>query len=88
MQSTGASSIRHLAEITGEDWSYIARLLRILKLPEPIKSFLLENQGPAVVKYFHLRRLLELARLGDEDVQFARFRQILEEARLVGPSIL
>ena len=32
-ESTGAKSVRALSEITGEDWSYIAKVLRTLELP-------------------------------------------------------
>jgi len=77
MQSTGASSIRHLAEIAGEDWSHIARVLRILELPSPIRDFLRCHPDPLIVKKFHLRRLLELVHLGDADLQFSRFREVL-----------
>lgn len=80
MQSTGASSIRHLAEITGDDWSYIARLLRIIKLPESIKCFLIEQQNPVIMKHFHLRRLLEIVRL-PADAQIQRLRTICEECQ-------
>jgi len=76
-ESAGVHSVRGLSEITGEDWSYIARLLRILKLPESIKKVLLENQNPAIVKHFHLRRLLEIVRLSP-NIQTQRFGEIME----------
>ena len=31
------------------------------------------------MKHFHLRRLTELVRLADENLQFARFRKMLDE---------
>ena len=62
-ESNGAKSVRALSEITGEDWSYIARVLKTLELPESIQKFLNENQQPEVVKHFHLRRLLEITRI-------------------------
>ena len=77
MQSTGASSIRHLAEITGEDWSYLAKIFRILELPEEIRNFLRKNLYPELVKYFHLRCLLEIVRL-PKHAQTQRFREICE----------
>jgi len=80
MQSTGASSIRQLAEITGEDWSYIAKLLKILDLPEGIREYLRNPNEPEVFKYFHLRRLLELVRLTDQDAQTERFCHMLQDA--------
>ena len=78
-ESTGIQSVRGLSEITGEDWSYIARVLRTLELPAPIRDYLQSHRDPAVVTTFHLRRLTELVRLGDEDIQFARFRKMLDE---------
>lgn len=78
-ESTGIKSVRGLAEVTGEDWSTIARVLKTLELPLPIQEFLNSHTEPAVVKHFHLRRLLELVRLGDKELQFARFREMLDE---------
>lgn len=79
-ESTGIKSVRGLAEITGEDWSYIARVLKTLDLPAPIQEFLNTHQEPAIVKRFHLRVLLELVRMGDEADQLAKFRELLEES--------
>ena len=70
-ESSGVKSVRGLSEITGEDWSYIARVLKTLELPELIQTFLNQNQDPAIIKHFHLRRLLELARL-PQDAQIQR----------------
>ncbi len=78
-QSAGVKSVRGLSEITGEDWSYIARVLKTLELPESIQSFLKESQEVEIVKHFHLRRLLEVVRLGDEPRQLALFRTMLDE---------
>lgn len=82
MESTGASSIRQLAEMTGEDWSYIAKLLRILDLPPGIREFLAKNPFPEIVKYFHLRRLLEIVDIKDGDQQMTRFRKIVSELKI------
>ena len=82
-ESTGVKSVRSLSEITGEDWSHIARVLKTLELPESIQSFLNKNQHPEIVKHFNLRCLLELVRLGGEATQFARFRQMLDEVGLL-----
>lgn len=78
-ESTGIQTVRGLSEITGEDWSYIAKVLKTLELPEGIRDFLLKNPFQQIVKYFHLRRLLEILRAGDEETQFARFRKILSQ---------
>ncbi len=76
-ESSGIRSVRGLSEITGEDWSHIARVLKTLDLPEAIQKFLNENQQPEIVKHFHLRRLLELVRLPTLDVQMLRFREMM-----------
>ena len=76
-ESAGVKSVRGLSEITGEDWSYIARVLKTLKLPEPIQCFFRKNRLVSVVKYFHLSRLLELVRLEEEHAQMARFSDML-----------
>lgn len=68
-----------LIPATGEDWSYKARVLKTLELPESIQSFLKDNQQREIVKHFHLRRLLEIVRLGHEPSQLAQFRRILAE---------
>ncbi len=69
------NTVRGLSEITGEDWSYIAKILRVLSLLEPIKDFLRNNKNdPAIVKFFNLRRLLEIVRQGEEKSQLVRFK--------------
>jgi len=80
--STGIRSVRALSEITGEDWSYIARILKTLELAEPIQKFLKDNQQPAIMKLFNLRCLLEIVRLGDESSQLAKFREMFDEFTL------
>ena len=78
-ESTGIKSVRGLSEITGEDWSSVARVLKTLELPESIQSFLKDNQQPEIVNYFNLRRLIEIVRLGPEQSQLAQFRTMLDE---------
>lgn len=77
--ATGVKSIRGLSEITGEDWSYIAKVLRTLELPAPIQEYLKNHQNPETIKSFHLKRLLELVRLGEENVQFVRFQAMIRD---------
>lgn len=84
-ESTGIKSVRGLAEIKGEDWSSIAKVLRTLELSGKIKDFLSKNPFPEFVKHFHLRRLLELVRLGDGNAQLARFREIIEQIQAECP---
>jgi len=79
-EAYGINSIRGLAKMIGEDWSCIARILKTLDLSEPIKAFLRENKDdPALVKFFNLRRHLEIVKQGEERFQLARFREYMEE---------
>jgi len=79
-EAHGVNSVRGIAKITGEDWSYIAKILRTLSLPEPIKDFLKNNKhDPAILRFFHLRKLLNIIRQGEERLQLARFRELMEE---------
>ena len=79
-EAHGVKTVRGLSKLTGEDWSYIARILRTLELPEPVKGFLQSNKSePVIVRFFHLRRLLDIVRQGEERLQLARFRELMEE---------
>ena len=79
-ESHGVNSIRALARITGEDWSYIAKIIRTLELSESIKEFLRSNKSdPAILQFFHLRKLLDIVRQGEERLQLSRFRELMEE---------
>jgi len=79
-ESHGVSSIRGLAKLTGEDWSYIAKIIRTLELPDSIKDFLRNNKSdPAILQFFHLRKLLDIVRQGEERLQLSRFRELIEE---------
>jgi len=79
-EAHGVNTVRGLSEITGEDWSYIAKVLRLLDLPEQIKDFLRNNKNdPAIVKLFNLARLLDIVRQGEEGVPLVKFREYLEK---------
>lgn len=79
-ESQGVNSIRGLAKITGEDWSYIAKIIKTIDLPDPIKYFLRSNKSdPVILQFFHLRRLLDIVRQGEERQQLTRFREMIEE---------
>ena len=79
-RTAGIKSVRGLSEVTGEDWSYIARILKTFELPESMQTFLKENQQPGILECFNLRRLVELVRIPDEHRKLMRFRQLLDEA--------
>lgn len=86
--STGIKSVRGLSEITGEDWSYIARVLKTLELPVTIQDFLNAHREAPNLKHFNLRRLLEIVRAGNEDLQYARFRETLEHVGSLSAELL
>ena len=72
--------IRGLSKITGEDWSYIAKVLRTLELPESVKEFLKNNKNNiSVVKCFNLRKLMDIVRQGEQRLQLAKFSELMEE---------
>ncbi len=80
-ESHGVSSVRSLSKITGEDWSYIAKVLRTLDLSDPVKEYLRENkENHAVIRFFNLKRLLDIVKQGEERFQLSRFRQLMEES--------
>lgn len=73
-------SVRALAGVTGEDQSYILRVLKTLALAEPIKDYLRTHKNdPVVVKFFHLRILLDIVRQGEERLQLGRFMGYMDE---------
>jgi hypothetical protein len=79
-ESHGVNSIRELGKIAGEDWSYIAKIVRTLDLPEVVKDFLRNNKNdPAILRFFHLRRLLDIVRESEERLQIGRFRELMQE---------
>ena len=78
-ESHGVNSVRGLSGITGENWSYIAKILKTLALPESIKDFLkCRKNDHAIIKFFHLRTLLDIVRQGEERLQLARFKEFLD----------
>jgi len=79
-EAHGINTVRGLSKLTGENWSYIAKVLRILTLIEFIKDFLTNHKNnSAVVKFFHLYRLLDIIRQGEEQSQLSRFRELIED---------
>ena len=74
------NTVRGLSKMTGEDWSYIAKILRVLLLPESVKDFLRNNKSnPDIVKFFTIRRILDIVRQGEEKLQLSYFRELIEK---------
>jgi hypothetical protein len=81
MQEMGARNVRDFARRSGEDWSVVARHLRLLRLPTGILDFLTHRQTPAVLQHFTTKRLDGLTRM-PEDQALAAFAR---DAALVQP---
>ena len=78
MARHGCKSIRALSRITGEDWSRICRILKILELPAPVLDYLRTHDSPALVRCFSEKRLHELREMGDPEKIWDRFRSLLK----------
>jgi len=63
MKTLGCKSIRQYARITGNDFSIVAKYLRILSLPKNIIKFLSSNQTPNVLRICSLRYLDKLTKI-------------------------
>jgi hypothetical protein len=77
MERQGLKTTRAVARVTGEDHSRIARVLKILELPEPVLEYLRAHDTPAVVGYFTEGRLRELVGLKDPRRIWQRFQEMI-----------
>jgi len=76
-EAYGINSIRGLAKMIGEDWSHISRILKTLDLPKPIREYFKSNRSnPDFVKFFNLRRILDVVRQDEERLQLACFHEL------------
>jgi hypothetical protein len=80
MKERRMRSYRALSLLLGEPVNRVGRHIKLLELPEPVKTFLREHREPQYLRYFTERRLQELLRLGDARVAWRRFRQMVQEA--------
>jgi hypothetical protein len=55
----------------------VRRHLRLLDLPQGIRDYLRDHRSPALMRFFSLRELLKLTRLGDEKLVIRQFRELL-----------
>jgi hypothetical protein len=79
MERRGLKTVRAVARVTGEDWSRIAKVLKILELPEPVLEYLRTHDSPEVVNCFTEGRLRKLVALKKDPLIWNRFRALLEE---------
>jgi hypothetical protein len=77
MERQGLKTTRAVARVTGEDHSRIARVLKILELPEPVLDYLRSHDSPALVGYFTEGRLRELVALKDPRRIWGTFQEML-----------
>jgi len=73
-------SIRDFARRTGRDHSFVARHLRVLKLPDEVLTYLEENQTPETLQHFPIKRLDALTRLPEAEAVY-KFRQEARHSR-------
>ena len=81
MESRGLKSIRALAKLTGEDWSRVARVLKLLELPKPVLEYLRTHDGPEIASAFTERQVHELLPLKDHRRIWHRFQGMLGELK-------
>jgi hypothetical protein len=79
MEGRSLKSIRALAKVTGEDWSRVSRVLKLLELPKPVLEFLRTHDSPKIATAFTRRQLHELLALKDRRRIWHRFQVILGE---------
>jgi len=78
MERQGLKTVRAVARVTGEDWSRVAKVLKILELPEPVLDYLRTHDSPAVVGFFSETRLRELVALKDPWRIWQRFQEMIQ----------
>jgi len=79
MERQGCQSVRALAQVTGEDWSRVARVLKILELPAPVLEYLRSHDSPELVNCFTERQLRGLLELRDDRMIWERFQQLVAQ---------
>jgi hypothetical protein len=77
MESRGLKSIRALAKLTGEDWSRVARVIRLLDLPAPLLEYLRAHDTPEIAATFTERQLRELLKLKHHRRIWQEFQRML-----------
>jgi len=60
---------------------YVKIQPRTLAISEPVKNSLKSNKNnPAVIQFFPLRKILDIIRQGEDRLQLARFRELMDES--------
>jgi hypothetical protein len=79
MEREGLKTTRAVARVTGEDHSRVARVLKILELPEPVLKYLRSHDSPAIVSCFTEKKLRELVALGEPRRIWEEFQRLVRE---------
>ncbi len=79
MERQNLKTVRAIARVTGEDWSRVAKVLKILELPAPVLDFLRTHDSIEISGTFTERRLRELLALGNPSKIWNQFRSMLKE---------
>jgi hypothetical protein len=80
MKERRAGSFRALSLLLGEPVERVTRLVRLLRLPEPVKAILRKRREPEILRYFTETRLGELLKLRESRAVWRQFQEMLREA--------
>ena len=80
MKERRMRSFRALSLLLGEPINRVGWYVKLLDLPEPIKTFVRKHREPQYLRYFTANRLHELVRLGDSRAAWWRFQDMVREA--------
>jgi hypothetical protein len=80
MQEKGYRSIRALAKAVGEDHSRVARVLKVLELPETVLAKLQKHSNNARIRAYFTERRLRAAQKDGESKILRQIAKLLTEA--------
>jgi hypothetical protein len=80
MKERRVGGLRALSILLDEPVERVTRLVRLLRLPEPVKAILRKRRAPEILRYFTETRLGELLKLRDSRTVWRRFQEMLREA--------
>jgi hypothetical protein len=80
MKERRLGSFRALSHLLGEPAERVTRLVRLLRLPEPVKAILRKRREPEFLRFFTETRLGELLKVRDSQTVWRRFQEMLREA--------
>jgi hypothetical protein len=81
MKERALPSAEALSKIVGESADSVRRHLRLLDLPAQVRDHLHAQRTPENLRFFSLRELLKLVRVGDPKAILREFRELLAQAK-------